>query len=627
MSTSSYSRTDIKQLLSNGWWALKVIWSTNLRLSFAFTAATFSRGLVPAGLALFGRGLINAFVNNRQAGSNGMSAILPWVFFGLGLTILEAMAPLVEKFCTHRLRDDINLRITSDILVHSAQLDAAFFENPANRDIISRAQQDPSGHFMTFVLESHSLATSVLQTLSLLGILVMIEPLILLAIAPFAAPYLFFNWRLSKAHYHEEYKRAPQRRWTSYFVSLLTGRRSLVEVKLLDLAPVLLNRFRSLMTEFRDGDRNLFWRSFAGGSLFALGTTLAFYAILVRVIANAFKGFLTVGDVALIGGGTSRLRFTVENAIRSLSAAMEQTLFISNLIEFLEQKPRETKGPTAVPSSSQGEVRFESVSFTYPGSAQPALKEISFHIHPGEIVALVGENGAGKTTLAKLLAGLYYPDDGCIELDGVDLKTIAPRYLREHIAFVVQDFARYEGTAADNIAYGDWRRLMQSRPKVEQTARLAGVDSMIQSLPKGYDTLLGRLFGEQDLSRGEWQKLAIARALARNASILILDEPAANLSVKTEYELFCRFRDISKGKTTILVSHRLSTARIADRIFVIDNGRIVENGTHRELIAHSGHYASLYHLHRRQMISSMHRSGVSTAKQIEGIKIHGSDNP
>jgi ATP-binding cassette, subfamily B, bacterial len=250
-----------------------------------------------------------------------MSDILPWAFLEFGLTVLEAIAPLAEKFCTHRLQNDVNLRITSDILSHSANLDAAFFENPANRDIISRAQQGPAEHFMMFVLESYSLASSLLQTLSLVAILIMIEPLILLVIAPFAVPYLFFNWRLSKTRYQEEYKRAPQRRWTSYFVSLLTSRRSLIEVKLLDLAPLLLDRFRSLMTEFRDGDRKIFWRSFGGSSLFALVTTIAFYAILVRVIANAFKGILTVGDVAIFGGGTSRLRFTVERAILSLSSA------------------------------------------------------------------------------------------------------------------------------------------------------------------------------------------------------------------------------------------------------------------------------------------------------------------
>ena len=597
------STTDVRKLFSNAWWALKLIWSTNVPLSVTLTATTLARGIVPAGLALFGRGLIDAFVSNRNSGAEGMSAVLPWVFLGFGLTILEALAPLAEKFCTRRLHDDIDLRITSDILSHSATLEAAFFENPANRDLVSRAQQNPAGHFMTFVLESHSLASSFLQTVSLLGILIMIEPLILLVIAPFALPYLFFNWRLSRERYQEEYNRAPQRRWTTYFVSLLTGRRSLIEVRLLDLAPFLLDRFRSLMLQFRDGDKKIFLRSFGGSSLFALVTTVAFYTILVRVIAKAFNGILTVGDVAIFGGGTSRLRFTVERTIQSLSSAMEQTLFISNLIEFFSKTPATVGGSSLIPPSSRGEVEFKSVSFTYPGSTEPALKGVSLHIRPGEIVALVGENGAGKTTLAKLLAGLYYPNEGCIELEGLDLKTISSPHLHEHIAFVVQDFARYEATAADNIAYGDWRRMVGNQNRVEQIARLANVHSMIQSMPKAYNTMLGRLFGEHDLSHGQWQKLAIARALARNAAVLILDEPASSLSVQAEYELFCRFREVSKGRTTILISHRLSTARIADRIFIMEKGQIVECGTHRQLIASSGHYAKLYSLHRRQMTS------------------------
>jgi ATP-binding cassette subfamily B protein len=312
-------------------------------LTAALALATLARGIVPAGLALFARGLINVFVSHDRIAAVTMDAVLPWFLLGLGVTVLEALAPLVHRFCTERLQDEMNIRITSDILSHAEKLDLAFFENSAKRNLLDRAQQSPAEPFMRFVVELQNATTSLLQTLSLTVLLALIEPLVLLALAPFAVPYLVFHWRLSKKRFQEEYSRTPQRRWTSYFVSLLTGRQSVAEIKLLDLSPYLRDKFRTLLREFRKRDRKLYLRNFYGSALFALVTTLTLH-LFFWVIFKVIDGALTVGDVAVFGGATARLRFSLEGSIRSLSSALEQTLYISNLIAFFDEKPQMLSG-------------------------------------------------------------------------------------------------------------------------------------------------------------------------------------------------------------------------------------------------------------------------------------------
>jgi ATP-binding cassette subfamily B protein len=351
--------------------------------------------------------------------------------------------------------------------------------------------------------------------------------------------------------------------------------------------------------------------------LFAILTTAAFNVIFARVVWLVVQDSLTVGDVAVFLAVSSRLRLTLERGIAEGSDALEHALHIGRLREFLALEPRIVGGTGAVPAVSRGGLEFVGVKFTYPSGNRPILSGVSFRVEPGEVVAIVGENGAGKTTLVKLIARLYDPEEGRILLDGVDLREWPIEALHASVGFLAQGSARYEATAGDNIAYGDWRRLLGDEEGVREAARAARVDDLVVGMPRGYDTVLGPLFGEHDLSGGQWQKLAVARTLARNAALIVLDEPSAHLDARTEYELFRRFRALARGRTTILVSHRLTMLGLADRILFVERGTVVESGTHDELIALEGRYARLFAMHQVRM-----GLGGETSIEGEGSESH-----
>jgi ATP-binding cassette subfamily B protein len=592
---------ELLELADHARWVFREAWRAHRRLIVAQSLVTLLQGVVPAAAALTMRNLINAAVGAVGSPSADLASLVVWLALGLALTATEAVTRLVSGFLSRRFEDEADLEVGTQILEHATGLDLATFEDVRFQDTFELAERSTARHLSRFLASTLALVSDLVQTASLAVVLTSIEPMVLLLWSPFALAHLLFQWRMSKAEFLLGRQRAIKRRWSRYFVSLLTDRRNVAEVKLLNLSPVLVERFRTLMAEFRDQNRRIYIRTLIGNSLFTVLMTSVFFITLAWVYRSFVQGMVSVGDVVIFGTVGLRLRGALDATVSGVSSAMEHVLYVSNLRQLLEMQPRFEPASGLQLGTLRGEVEFRQVSFAYPGAREPALRDISFHIQPGEIVALVGKNGAGKTTLTKLVARFYDPDAGTVLLDGTDLRELAPDSVHRHIAIVFQQQGGYEATAAENIAYGDWQRLLGQQALVERVAHEAGVEDMIRRMPQGFDTLLGRKFGEYDLSFGQWQQLAIARGWGRDASLIILDEPTSSLDAAAEFELFRRMRELVRGKTTILISQRFSTVSMADRILVLDRGRLIETGTHHQLVARGGIYATLYELQRRQM--------------------------
>jgi ATP-binding cassette subfamily B protein len=563
------------------------------------TAATaiLAALLAPVSVVILGV-LVSQFEQSGEAADSDWWAIMPWLLLAGVAAAVTAVANGIQRYCKSRLTDELGLYGHTQVLEAAAGLDLKTLEDRRTQNKLERANAAAGRNLLQFAEGLLKVVTSCLQVISLLGVLLWIEPFWTMVLLVLSAPAVLANSYLSSIKYELRRNKTTSRRWSRYYGKQFTQRELVASTKLLRLEQFLLGRHDDVMRDIVQANQRFFRLQAIVNALSTVFTIVMLLTAAFAVGRQVAAGNVSVGEFVAFWMAAWRLKTSLGNASTACSTVWESHLSIGETREFLDLTSEVKDRGTLQPSRIRGRVELRNVTFTYPHASRPTIEDVSLTIHEGETVAIVGHNGAGKTTLAKLLARLYQADRGQILLDGMPIEAYDLATLYQHFAFVFQQAARYEATAAENIAYGDWQRLLNQPDEIVRIARAARVDGMIEGLPNGYDTLLGRMFGDCDLSGGQWQKLSIARALACDPALVVLDEPAANLDVQSEHAMYQTVRDLIRDRTTILISHRFSTVGMADRIFVLDEGRLVEQGTHEQLLALGGTYAAMCRTHQ-----------------------------
>ena len=589
---------------------LGLVWRCSPSATLGLLALTLLGVVLPLGIAYVGKSLVDAVVAHDQK----RALLLVGVELALVVlqTSMQRVSGLVRGLLGARLSVDINVQILSKALT----LDLRHFEDPQFYDQLTRARREASSRPLAMVTDVLQLGQSVLMLLGYIGLLWSFSPLAVLVLVLAALPAAAGEMRFSKVAFRLRNWRAPETRRLNYLEYVLASDEHAKEVKVLGLGPVLLDRYRTLGESFYREDRSLAVRRAGWGALLSLLGTLAFYGCYLFIVGLAAAGRITLGEMTLYVVAFQRGQQAFQSSLSGVGGLYEHDLYMSNLFEYLAiptaaQAALASMGTTAAATdagaagASSGAVvlpgergiRFDGVGFAYPGQDKFALRGINLFIPAGQSLALVGHNGAGKTTFIKLLSGLYQPTEGRILLDGQDLRTLPEEVLQRRIGVVFQDFNQYQFSVRENIAFGSVEHLADE-PRIERAVQRGGAEEIVRGLPSGLETMLGRWFQKGvELSGGQWQRVALARAFMREqADILILDEPTAALDAEAEHQVFQRFAELSAGRTALLISHRFPTVRMADRIVVLEGGGIVEQGSHDELLAAGGRYASLFAL-------------------------------
>ena len=586
---------------------LREVWNTSKPLTIATLGIRLIRAFLPIITLYIGKLIIDEAVRLVSAGvgsdlqsawqSGQLQHLAYLIAIELGLAVGSDLLGRLTSYTDTLLSERFTNATSVRLMEHAATLDLEDFEDPELQDKLDRARRQTMGR-MNLLNQLFGQAQDVITIISFAVGLLVYAPWLMLLLAIALIPAFIGESHFNAMNYSLNFQWTPERRQLEYIRQMGASVETAKEVKIFNLNRFFIERFRTLSDNLYLANKKLAGqRAFWGTILAALGT-LGYYAAFGYIAWRTVRGDFSIGDLTFLASSFRRLRQLLESLLIGFSQVAGQALYLDDLYSFLRIEPEIRSIPNAIPVPrpiTQGFV-FDNVGFHYPGSERWALRHLSFELRANEVIALVGENGAGKTTLVKLLARLYDPDEGRILLDGRDLREYDLNDLRDNIGVIFQDFVRYHLTAEENIGVGDIDD-MHNRPRIEKAAKQAMADDVISGLPMGYDQIIGRRFKNGvDLSGGQWQKIAIARAYMRDAQVMILDEPTAALDARSEFEVFQRFKELSDERTAILISHRFSSVRMADRILVLANGKVEASGTHEELMTQGGRYAELFEL-------------------------------
>jgi ATP-binding cassette subfamily B protein len=575
---------------------LLMVWQSGPKIVACNIFLRILVSLIPVSM-LAVTGLIVDTVKAAASGEQPLSAMLWWLvaleFLLAGLASI--FSRLIDYFDL-LFADKFTLHVSTRIMEHASNLDLATYENPTFCDRLERARAQSTDRLNMIQAMGRILQQAIIATTFSLSIF-WFSPWLLLILIAGVVPAFLGESHFAFLGYSLNIRQTPVRRQLDYLRVLAASKEGAKELKLFGLSRFFTGLFSQLSFGIYEQNVALAKRRLLASSLLSLLSTAGYYGAFIFVVYRTATGELSVGTLTFLAGAIAGASSNIQMIFSMFSSIADQSLFLTDLVEFFKMRPQVQSKPGALPAPRPIRQGFEfvNVSFSYPGRTRFVLDNLNFRLEPGERLALIGENGQGKTTIVKLLTRLYDPTNGRILLDGVDLREYSIEDLCSQIGVIFQDFMRYEMTASSNIGVG---RIEENNPfKIEVAAEKSLAHAVIQKLPLRYDQMLGRRFeGGVDLSGGEWQKLALARAYLRDAQLMILDEPTASLDARSEYEVFQRFADLTNSKMALLISHRFSTVRMADRILVLENGRVAEQGSHRQLIALGGLYSGMFEL-------------------------------